>query len=391
MEERFMHWLAPYALPGIIAVSGLGALIMCALAFKYGLAVDLDEDSPRRVGRALPVTRIGHVVAGLCFASASILAVVSLQREAAPTVGAAPTVAEPPVRGGSPGGDLASSAEGDRALEILVRQISGETDHLSDELRQLREQLTRELGELDARVRAAESLTSKTGKRDHDESGEPKQAAAATDDSSSGSEVAQAKPDAGSRQTAARARGRDRTRSVAPEPAVAGEASRGLETATPSERSGAGAIGAPPATAERAPGSGPVGRPSRSRARRAPASTGFPVTASSAAGQASQLSATVAGLRVELGSQPAIARAGEETSYTLRLVDSRRRPLTRAEVTLHGNMADGTPVSFPLDATSQPGIYRGKVQLTDAGPRDLRLRVVRRDRRFELPLTQMAR
>jgi hypothetical protein len=70
----------------------------------------------------------------------------------------------------------------------------------------------------------------------------------------------------------------------------------------------------------------------------------------------------------------------------IRLSDSTDRPLSGADVTLHGQMADGATVGTPLDPGPEPGVYRGRVMMTAEGPRDLRLRVVQHDRRFELSL-----
>lgn len=51
-------------------------------------------------------------------------------------------------------------------------------------------------------------------------------------------------------------------------------------------------------------------------------------------------------------------------------------------------MADGMAVVAPLRAGGEPGVYRGEVLFTMVGSWDLRLRVARQGRRFELPLTE---
>ncbi len=103
------------------------------------------------------------------------------------------------------------------------------------------------------------------------------------------------------------------------------------------------------------------------------------------AATASRLQATVQGTHVNLESRPG---RGAEIVYTIRLSDGGTRPLNDAEVSLHGLMRDGSSVSTPLEATPEPGVYRGRIVQTGEGPRDLRLRVVGRDRRFELALSQ---
>jgi hypothetical protein len=73
--------MVPWALPGVVIVTALGALLMCLLVVRYGLTALADtggetshEDSSRR---ALAV-RFGHAAAGVCFAVAAMLGVVAL-------------------------------------------------------------------------------------------------------------------------------------------------------------------------------------------------------------------------------------------------------------------------------------------------------------------------
>ena len=105
---------------------------------------------------------------------------------------------------------------------------------------------------------------------------------------------------------------------------------------------------------------------------------------------AADVSATVDGVRVELTSQPQRPGTGGETTYTLRLIDADGKPLTGARVTLHGRMADGMTALAPLRRAAEPGIYRGRVMFTMQGRWNLTLRVVRKNQRFELPLSEQA-
>ncbi|HEV8641397.1 MAG TPA: hypothetical protein VGV13_09905 [Methylomirabilota bacterium] len=144
------------------------------------------------------------------------------------------------------------------------------------------------------------------------------------------------------------------------------------------EREEASSLPARARPAPRAPG----------RGRETPAPRPGPVDRETASAlpadvSAHQLRATVQGVHVDVQSRPG---HGPETVYTIRLSDSTDRPLTGAAVTLHGQMADGATVGTPLGPGPEPGVYRGRVMMTAEGPRDLRLRVVQHDRRFELSL-----
>ncbi len=87
-----MSTLVYSALTAVIFTSAAGALVMCLLVFKYGFAPSPDElpsDSVRRVF----ITRLGHALAGTCFAATAILAAVTLAdlaRRVPPTVAAVP-------------------------------------------------------------------------------------------------------------------------------------------------------------------------------------------------------------------------------------------------------------------------------------------------------------
>ncbi len=78
------------ALTAVIFTSAAGALVMCLLVFKYGFQPSPDE-LPSASVRRLFITRLGHALAGTCFATAAILAAVTLAdlaRVAPPTAAA---------------------------------------------------------------------------------------------------------------------------------------------------------------------------------------------------------------------------------------------------------------------------------------------------------------
>ena len=103
---------------------------------------------------------------------------------------------------------------------------------------------------------------------------------------------------------------------------------------------------------------------------------------------AGALTTDVDGVRVELTSRPSRPGARGETEYVLRLVDGAGRPVIDAQVTLLGGMADGMSIVAPLRTAEEAGVYRGRVLYTMEGRWELTLRVVRRGKRFELPLTE---
>ena len=74
-----MQSITQYALVASIFASVLGALVMCVLVFRYGFTVPAPTDAD---GGSTPtdvlVTRVGHAVAGACFAATAVLAIVGL-------------------------------------------------------------------------------------------------------------------------------------------------------------------------------------------------------------------------------------------------------------------------------------------------------------------------
>src|SRR5688572_22407463 len=72
-----MSTLVYSALTAVIFTSAAGALVMCLLVFKYGFAPSPDELPSLSMRRVL-ITRLGHAMAGTCFAATAILAAVTL-------------------------------------------------------------------------------------------------------------------------------------------------------------------------------------------------------------------------------------------------------------------------------------------------------------------------
>jgi hypothetical protein len=73
-------WLSPLARDALttnIVASLVGALVLCFLIFRYGFGPSEDETVTEATRRQV-VTRVGHAVAGVCFAIAAILAAVTL-------------------------------------------------------------------------------------------------------------------------------------------------------------------------------------------------------------------------------------------------------------------------------------------------------------------------
>jgi hypothetical protein len=103
---------------------------------------------------------------------------------------------------------------------------------------------------------------------------------------------------------------------------------------------------------------------------------------------AGALTSEVDGIRVELTSSPSEPRNSGETEYVVRLVDQAGAPVTGAQVSLRGGMADGMSVIAPLRPSREAGVYRGRVLFTMEGRWELTLRVSREGKRLELPLTE---
>jgi len=269
-----MSTLARYALPGIILASAVGAFIMCLLVLRYGFVAD-EEDLDERAGR-LMVTRFGHAVAAVCFATAAMLAVVAMSVGPAAMTGPVP-----------------ASAERDSAV---VR--------LDEDLRRLEERVSRELKALEERVTAA--------------------------------------PTARNEETPT-------TVELAPE--------------------------APPRPSRPAPSP-----PDRPRATRPREQSGSALPAPS---PGDRFRARVQGVAIDVER----ATGGDgRSSFVVRLSDAAGQPLPGAEVSLVGTLAGRASVQAALEPSATPGVYRGSLPAAAEAVRDLRLRVVQRDKRFELAL-----
>lgn len=72
-----MSQFAYSTLTAVIFTGAAGAIVMCLLVFKYGFAPSPDEPASVSV-RRVSITRLGHAVAGTCFAATIILAAVTL-------------------------------------------------------------------------------------------------------------------------------------------------------------------------------------------------------------------------------------------------------------------------------------------------------------------------
>lgn len=115
-----MASLGQYALPGIIVLSALGALIMCLLVFRYGFTAPGEEDLDEAAHR-LFVTRFGHALVGVCFAAVAMLAVVAFSAQTRAARVPAPGVGE------------ATAAETVRQLEERVdRRLTEMEERLSE-------------------------------------------------------------------------------------------------------------------------------------------------------------------------------------------------------------------------------------------------------------------
>ena len=77
---------ARYALFGCVLASGLGAIAVCAVGYKYGLVPPAEDDPIELTHRRLFATHLAHAFAVVAFALTAMLAgiVLMLDRGAAP-------------------------------------------------------------------------------------------------------------------------------------------------------------------------------------------------------------------------------------------------------------------------------------------------------------------
>src|SRR5262249_11863213 len=94
-------------------------------------------------------------------------------------------------------------------------------------------------------------------------------------------------------------------------------------------------------------------------------------------------------LRAELLHEP--VRREWANSYSVRLLNSTGQPMQAFGVLLVTRMADGSVEETAMDASAEPGVYRGTVPIGRSTPVDLRVRfrvrVTCGDRFVEVPLT----
>lgn len=103
---------------------------------------------------------------------------------------------------------------------------------------------------------------------------------------------------------------------------------------------------------------------------------------------AGTLTRDVDGLRVELTSRPGRPTANGQTEYVVRLMDHTGQPVSGAQLTLRGVMADGMSIVAPLRPVGDAGVYRGRVLFTMEGRWELMLRIAREGKRLELLLVE---
>jgi len=117
----------PAALVACILVSALGALVMCLLVLRYGFT-PVGDTEPARANRQLLATRLGHAVAGVCFAATAILAAVVVGQPAPPV--AAPVPAPDP----RTAAQLAALGRERQTVREQLAALSGTVQALRDQV-----------------------------------------------------------------------------------------------------------------------------------------------------------------------------------------------------------------------------------------------------------------
>jgi hypothetical protein len=137
--------------------------------------------------------------------------------------------------------------------------------------------------------------------------------------------------------------------------------------------------------AERQAATGTIARVSPGRAGRASSSSIANVRAPDAARRDGP---RFPGLpRVELIRNSVPTAEGKADAYVVRVSDTSGRPLTGADVLLLIRMDDGTVENMTLRAGPEPGTYQGTALHSRSSPVDLRLRMMVKDSRVEIPLS----
>jgi hypothetical protein len=124
-----MDSFAHSALTASVLASVLGALIMCALVWKYGFPSSAEDFTERR----LLITRVGHAIAGACFATTGVLAIVALSSGARATPVATATRTDE--RDASPTVEIHRESEAAEALALRLAEMESRVTRIDDEVR----------------------------------------------------------------------------------------------------------------------------------------------------------------------------------------------------------------------------------------------------------------
>jgi hypothetical protein len=138
----------PLIHPAIVVASALGALIVCLLVVRYGLATSSEAD-PEVAARNRVIVRVGHAAAAGCFAVTAMLGTVALVhqgRAPAPTV---PATVERSLA------DLTTQARATEqrvaAMEATLARVDGRITARDTRLTDVERRLDRSLKEREAR------------------------------------------------------------------------------------------------------------------------------------------------------------------------------------------------------------------------------------------------
>jgi uncharacterized coiled-coil protein SlyX len=121
-----------------VALSALGAVVLCTLVVLYGFT-PAGEDPPDRANRRLLLTRVGHAIAAVCFTATAILIAVVLVAPGRPPAPVAATIQAP-----------------DGRLPVLGQQLAGQEKRLLGQEARLAGQESR-LAETETRLHELEN------------------------------------------------------------------------------------------------------------------------------------------------------------------------------------------------------------------------------------------